>query len=131
MAIMDSHLPSRRQITETLQQIDDGQEVALEILGKIADEYKSCNDLKNVQTVTDEMQDNEEITTEVKERAQAYLDPRRDKASSIATVKSFRGNINNNWGPKTEAEYLRSARYQRGLVAVMTRFFQLQVNEKL
>ena len=51
MVLMDSDLPSRRQIREALQQIDDAQQVALEIMVKIADEYKSWNDLKNVQKV--------------------------------------------------------------------------------
>ena len=41
MALVDSDLPSRRQIREALQQIDDAQQVALEIMGEIADEYKS------------------------------------------------------------------------------------------
>ena len=44
------------------------------------------------------MEDIEEITTEVSEKAQTYLDSRRDEASSIATSDSFRRNINNNWG---------------------------------
>ena len=52
MALMDSDLPSRRQIREDLQQIHGAQQVALEIMVKITDEYKSCNDLKNVQKVT-------------------------------------------------------------------------------
>ena len=39
MTLMDSDLPSRRQIREALQQIDDAQQVALEIMVKIA--YKS------------------------------------------------------------------------------------------
>ena len=39
--ILDSNLSSRRQIREALQQTDDAQHVALEILGEIADEYKS------------------------------------------------------------------------------------------
>ena len=63
LALMDSDLPSRRQVREALQQIDDVQQVALEIMVKIADEYKSCNDLKDVQKVTGEVQDIEEITT--------------------------------------------------------------------
>ena len=41
MVLMDSDLPSQRQIREALQQIDDAQQVALEIMVKIADEYKS------------------------------------------------------------------------------------------
>ena len=63
MTLMDSDLPSRRQIREALQQIDDAQQVALEIMVKIA--YKSWNDLKNVQKVTGEMEECAEITTEV------------------------------------------------------------------
>ena len=39
--------------------------------------------------MTVEMEDVEKITTEVTERAQAYLDSRRDEASSIATIDSF------------------------------------------
>ena len=104
MALLDSDLPSRRQKREALQQIDDAQQVALEIMVKIADEYKSCNDLKNVQKVTGEMEDIEEITTEVTERVQAYLYSRRDEAPSIATSDLFRRNINNNWGQKNEVE---------------------------
>ena len=97
---------------------------------KIADEHKSCNDLKNVQKVTGEMEDIEEITTEVTERAQTYLDSRRDEASSIATSDSFRRNINNSWGQKTEVEDLQSARYPGDLEAVMDRFDQLKVTEE-
>ena len=98
MALIDSDLPSRRQIREALQQIDDAQQVTLEIMVEIADEYKSWNDLKNVQKVTGEMTVIEEITAEVTERTQTYLDSRRDEASSIAKSNSFRRNINNNWG---------------------------------
>ena len=43
------------------------------------------NYFKNVQKVVCEMEDIEEITTEVTERAQAYLDSRRDEASSTET----------------------------------------------
>ena len=42
----------------------------------------------------------EEITIEIRERAQAYLDPRRDEPSSIATSDSFRRNMDNNWVKK-------------------------------
>ena len=43
------------------------------------------------------MEDIEEITIEVTEMAQAYLDPRRDEPSSIATSDLFRRNMDNNW----------------------------------
>ena len=43
------------------------------------------NYFKNVQKVACEMEDIEKITTEVTERAQAYLDSRRDEASSTET----------------------------------------------
>ena len=86
---------------------------------KIGDEYKSCIDLKNVQKVTGKMEDTEEITTEVTERARTYLDSRRDEASNIPTSDSFRRNINNSWGQKTEVEDLQSARCQGGLEPVM------------
>ena len=56
-ALMDSDLQSRREIRNALQQIDDAQQVTLEITSEIADKYKSCNDLKNVQRVTREMED--------------------------------------------------------------------------
>ena len=52
------------------------------------------------------MEDIEEIATEATERAQKYLDSRRDEASSIATSDSFRRNINNKWDQKTEVEDL-------------------------
>ena len=42
-------------------------------MGQIADKYKSYNDLRNVRKVTGEMEDIEEITVEVAERAQALL----------------------------------------------------------
>ena len=58
------------------------------------------NYFKNVQKVACEMEDIEKITTEVTERAQAYLDSRRDEASSTETSDSFRININNNWSQK-------------------------------
>ena len=65
MALIDSDLQSRRQIREVLQPIDDAQQI--ELMGEIADEYKLCNDLRNVQKMTGEMKDIEEITTEVTE----------------------------------------------------------------
>ena len=73
---------------------------------KIAGECKSCYDLKNVHKVTGKMEDIEEIATKATERAQKYLDSRRDEASSIATSDSFRRNINNKWDQKTEVEDL-------------------------
>ena len=75
------------------------------------------------------MEDIEEITTEVTERTQTYLDSRRDEASSIVT-DSFRRNTNNNWGQKTKVEDLQSARYQGDLEAVMDRLDQLKVSEE-
>ena len=130
MALMDSDLPSRRQIREASQKIDDAQQVALEIMGEIADEFKSYNNLRNVQKVIGEMEDIEEIITEVTERAQAYLYSRRDGASSIATTNSFGRNINNNWGQKTEVDNLQSARYQGDLEAVTDKFDKLKVTEE-
>ena len=94
MALMDSDLPWR-QIREALQQIDDAQQLAQEIMVKITGKCKSCYDLKNLNKVTGKMEDIEEIATEATERAQKYLDSGRDEASSIATSDSFRRNINN------------------------------------
>ena len=73
---------------------------------KIAGKCKSCYHLKNLRKVTGKMEDIEEIAIEATERAQKYLDSRRDEASSIATSDSFRRNINNKWGQKTEVEDL-------------------------
>ena len=130
MALMDSDLPSRTQIREASQKIDDAQQVALEIMGEIADEFKSYNNLRNVQKVIGEMENIEEIITEVTERAQAYLHSRRDGASSITTTNSFGRNINNNWGQKTEVDNLQSARYQGDLEAVTDKFDKLKVTEE-
>ena len=58
------------------------------------------------------------------------MDLRRDEASNIPTSDSFRRNINNNWGQKTEVEDLQSARYQGGLEPVMDRFDNLKVTEE-
>ena len=80
--------------------------------------------------MTGEIEDIEEITTEVTETAQAYLDSRRYEASSTVTKNSFRGNINNNWGQKTEVEDLQSGRYQGDLEAFTDRFYQLKVTEE-
>ena len=76
------------------------------------------------------MEDIEEITMEVTERARTQLDLRRDEASNIPTSDSFRRNINSNWGQKTEVEDLQSARYQGGLEPVMDRFDNLKVTEE-
>ena len=76
------------------------------------------------------MEDIEEITTEVSEKAQTYLDSRRDEASSIATSDSFRRNINNNWGQKTEVEDLQSDEYRGDLEAVIDRFDQMKVTKE-
>ena len=35
MSLMDSYLPSRKQIREALQQTDDAQQVALKIMGHL------------------------------------------------------------------------------------------------
>ena len=58
------------------------------------------------------------------------MDSRRVEALSIATRNSFRRNINNNWGQKTEVEDLQSARYQGDLEVVTDRFDQLKVTEE-
>ena len=79
--------------------------------------------------MTGEMEDIEEIITEVTERAQAYLDSRGDETSSIATSDSVRRNINN-LSQKTAVEDLQSARYQGDLDSVMDRFDWLKVTEE-
>ena len=71
MTSIDSDPASRRKTRETLQQIDEAQQVALEIMGKIAVQYKSCNDLKNVQEVSRWNGWHKKITTEVTEWPQA------------------------------------------------------------
>ena len=76
------------------------------------------------------MEDIEEITTEVTESSQAYLDSRRDEASIIATTNSFRRNINDNWSQKTEVDDLQSDRYQGDLETVTDRFDLLKVTEE-
>ena len=55
------------------------------------------------------MEDVEKITTEVTERAQAYLNSRRNEARKNISVRI---SISNNWVQKPSVEDLQSARYQ-------------------
>ena len=64
-------------------------------MGEKADEHKSSSNLKKFQKVTGEMEDTEEITTDVTESIQAHLDSRRDE---VRRNISFRQNINKNCG---------------------------------
>ena len=60
-----------------------------------ADEHKSSNNLKKFQKVIGEMEDTEEITTDVTESIQAHLDSRRDEVTRNIL---FKQNIDKNCG---------------------------------
>ena len=91
MELLDSDMPSRRAIRALQQQVDEAQPAAMETMQALIEEYKNQKDKINVKKVVDEIECLESTTTEVIERAQMYLDSRKDEASSVETRNSGSG----------------------------------------
>ena len=91
MELLDSDMPSRRAIRALQQKVDEAQEAAMETMQALIEEYKNQKDKINVKKVVDEIECLESTTTDVIERAQMYLDSRKDEASSVETRNSGSG----------------------------------------
>ena len=67
------------------------KQAAMETVQALIEEYKNQKDKINVKKVVDEIECLESTTTDVIERAQMYLDSRKDEASSVETRNSGSG----------------------------------------
>ena len=91
MELLDSDMPSRRAIRALQQKVDEAQQAAMETMQALTEEYKNQKDKINVKKVVDENECLESTTTDVIERAQMYLDSRKDETSSVETRNSGSG----------------------------------------
>ena len=115
---MDSDLPSRKQTKKPLQQIDDAQQVALEIMVKIADKYKSCNGRywRNY--------------NRNHRKGSSILGSKKRWTIKYCNIRLVQKKYGQQLGQKTEIQNLKSARYQGIPEAVMDRFDQPKVTEE-
>ena len=82
--------PSRREIKEMCHQLSDAQERAMETMHRLSMEYALLKDREKRKKVVEEM-DKLELElefSEVNEKAQEYLDARKDELWSLATEAS-------------------------------------------
>ena len=86
--IDEEDLPSRRQVREACRKVDSAQERAHSVMKKLADEYSQRKDRIKRQRVGQEMEQLECEFSEAQNRAQEYLDARKDEASSVCTETS-------------------------------------------
>ena len=80
--------PSRREIKETCQQLGDVQERAIGTMSCLSTEYVLLKDRIKRKKVVDEMDKLELEFSEANEKAQEYLESRKDELSSLATDAS-------------------------------------------
>ena len=74
--------PSRREIKELCQQLSDAQESAMETMTRLSMEYALLKDREKRKKVVEEMDKLELEFSEANEKAQEYLDARKDELSS-------------------------------------------------
>ena len=80
--------PSQREIKETCQQLGDVQECAIGTMSCLSTEYALLNERTKRKKVVDEMDKLELEFSEANEKAQEYLESRKDELSSLATDAS-------------------------------------------
>ena len=80
--------PSRREIKEMCHQLSDAQERAMETMHRLSMEYALLKDREKRKKVVEEMDKLELEFPEANEKAQEYLDARKDELSSLATEVS-------------------------------------------
>ena len=80
--------PSRREIKEMCHQLSDAQERAMETMHRLSMEYALLKDREKRKKVVEEMDKLELEFSEANEKAQEYLDARKDELSSLATEAS-------------------------------------------
>ena len=80
--------PIRREIKEMCHQLSDAQERAMETMHRLSMEYALLKDREKRKKVVEEMDKLELEFSEANEKAQEYLDARKDELSSLATEVS-------------------------------------------
>ena len=80
--------PSRREIKEMCHQLSDAQERAMETMHRLSMEYALLKDREKRKKVVEEMDKLELEFSEANEKAQEYLDGRKEELSSLATEAS-------------------------------------------
>ena len=88
LQLLEDDLPSRRAVRGAQEILNKNQERAMELLSTLSTEYAKKKDKSMRQNVTTEMEKIDAELTEAQDRAQEYLDNRKDEASSIATMDS-------------------------------------------
>ena len=80
--------PSQREIKEMCHQLSDAQERAMETMHRLSMEYALLKDREKRKKVVEEMDKLELEFSEANEKAQEYLDARKEELSSLATEAS-------------------------------------------
>ena len=80
--------PSPREIKEMCHQLSDAQERAMETMHRLSMEYALLKDREKRKKVVEEMDKLELEFSEANEKAQEYLDARKEELSSLATEAS-------------------------------------------
>ena len=81
----EEDFPSRRQVRNAQRNLNAKQETAMEILARLSDEYCHLNDRNSRKKVSQEMEKMEDEFSEAQNRAQEYLDARKDELSSTCS----------------------------------------------
>ena len=81
----EEDLPSRRQVRNAQRNLNAKQETAMEILARLSDKYRHLNDRNSRKKVSQEMKKMEDEFIEAQNRAQEYLDARKDELSSTCS----------------------------------------------
>ena len=80
--------PSWKEIKEMCHQLSDAQERAMETMHRLSMEYALLKDREKRKKVVEEMDKLELEFSEANEKAQEYLDARKDELSTLATEAS-------------------------------------------
>ena len=83
--------PSRRKVRDAQRTLNSKQETAMEILARLSDEYRHLSDINCRKKVSKEMEKMEGEFSEAQDRAQEYLDTRKDELST--TCSSISENV--------------------------------------
>ena len=84
----DQDYPSRREIKKMCHQLSDAQERVMETMHRLSMEYALLKDREKRKKVVEEMDKLELEFSEANEKAQEYLDARKEELSSLATEAS-------------------------------------------
>ena len=85
--LLDEDMPSRRQVQSYQAALEDYQQELMDILEKMLDKCEEDNNAEQFKKLNDEVDKLVEEYGEVQQRAQEYLDYRKEDASSTVSSK--------------------------------------------